>query len=73
MPKIHLSSQARGARRGRHGDWVCTSDFLDFLAVAPDRPFDCMIEAKKKDVALFRLRRELRRAGMVEEGVRHAA
>jgi hypothetical protein len=42
---------------------VRTSDFLDFLAVAPDRPFDCMIEAKKKDLALFRLRRELRRAG----------
>jgi len=68
VPKIHLSSQARGGRRGHHADWVRTSDFLDFLAVAPDRPFDCMIEAKKKDLALFRLRRELRRAGVVEDG-----
>jgi hypothetical protein len=41
---------------------VRTSDFFDFLAVAPDRPFDCMIEAKKKDLALFRPRRELRGA-----------
>ena len=73
VPKIHLSSQVRGGRPGHHADWVRTSDFLDFLAVAPDRPFDCMIEAKKKDLALFRLRRELRRAGVVENGLGQAA
>jgi UV DNA damage endonuclease len=73
VPKIHLSSQARGGRPGYHADWVRTTDFLDFLAVAPACPFDCMIEAKKKDLALFRLRRELRRAGVVEEGLRQAA
>lgn len=70
IPKIHLSSQARGARRGRHGDWVRPSDLLSFLAVAPPRPFDCMIEAKKKDLALFRLRRQLALAGVVEGGRR---
>ena len=69
VPKIHLSSQARGARRGRHGDWVRLSDMLDFLATAPPRPFDCMIEAKRKDLALFRLRRDLARAGIVETGL----
>lgn len=73
VPKIHLSSQAQGGRLGQHADWVRTSDFLDFLAVAPDRPFDCMLEAKKKDLALFQLRRALRRAGVVEEGSRRAA
>jgi len=73
IPKIHLSSQARGARRGRHGDWVRPSDLLSFLAVAPPRPFDCMIEAKKKDLALFRLRRQLARAGVVEDGRARAA
>lgn len=69
VPKIHLSSQARGGRRGRHGDWVRLSDMLDFLAIAPPRPFDCMIEAKRKDLALFRLRRDLARAGIVETGL----
>jgi len=73
VPKIHLSSQARGGRRGHHADWVRASDFLDFLAVAPARLFDCMIEAKKKDLALFRLRRELRRAGVEEHGLARAA
>jgi UV DNA damage endonuclease len=73
VPKIHLSSQARGARRGRHGDWVRPSDLLSFLAIAPPRPFDCMIEAKKKELALFRLRRDLAGAGVVEDGRARAA
>jgi UV DNA damage endonuclease len=74
IPKIHLSSQARGGRRGQHAGWVRVADMLDFLAIAPPRPFDCMIEAKHKDRALFRLRRDLARTGVVESGlVRRAA
>jgi UV DNA damage endonuclease len=73
VPKVHLSSQARGARRGRHGDWVRPADVLAFLAIAPPRPFDGMLEAKKKDLALFRLRRALARAGVVEHGRARAA
>jgi UV DNA damage endonuclease len=73
VPKVHLSSQARGGRLGQHAGWVHAGDMLDFLAVAPPRPFDCMIEAKQKDRALFRLRRDLARAGVVEAGLRRRA
>jgi len=73
VPKIHLSSQARGARPGRHADWVRVTDLLVFLAVAPRRTFDCMIEAKEKELALFRLRRDLARHDVRERGARPAA
>ena len=59
-PKIHLSSQSANGRPGAHADYVDPRDLVAFLAVAPDRPFDCMLEAKQKDRALLRLREELR-------------
>ena len=34
---------------------------LAFLEQTPDREFDCMLESKKKDLALFRLREEMER------------
>ncbi len=60
IPKIHLSSQVPGGPVGKHDDWIDPNDLEHFLAVAPDRPFDCMLEAKRKDQALFKLRRDLR-------------
>lgn len=63
VPKIHMSSQAVRRRRGAHADWVKASDVLAFLRLAPDVPFDCMLEAKAKELALFRLRRQLAAAG----------
>jgi len=60
-PKVHLSSQAEGARAGSHADWIDPEDLLAFLRQTPDREFDCMLEAKKKDLALFRLREEWER------------
>jgi UV DNA damage endonuclease len=35
LPKIHLSSQARGGRRGEHAPWVRITDLRTFLTVAP--------------------------------------
>ena len=64
-PKVHLSSQARRAPSGAHADYVRPRDMLAFLAVAPG-PFDCMLEAKQKDRAVLRLRKELARRGIVE-------
>ena len=61
IPKIHLSSQARGKRKGSHGDWIRPADLLAFARVAPQQPWDCMLEAKQKDLALFRLRSHLAR------------
>jgi UV DNA damage endonuclease len=59
-PKIHLSSQAANGPAGAHAEYVNPRDLVEFLAVAPDLPFDCMLEAKQKDRALLRLREELK-------------
>ena len=57
VPKIHYSSQAAGLRPGAHAEYVEPTEFADFLALAPaDVEFDCMLEAKAKDLALFRVR-----------------
>ncbi len=57
VPKIHYSSQADGLRPGAHAEYVEPGEFADFLALAPaDLEFDCMLEAKAKDLALFRVR-----------------
>jgi len=65
-PKVHLSSQAAGGRPGAHAGFVAAADLLALLQVAPDDPFDCMLEAKEKDRALIRLRAELAPLGLRE-------
>ncbi len=59
VPKVHLSSQAAGGRVGHHAEYVEPGDLAAFLEHAPDVPFDLMLEAKKKDLALLRFRDEL--------------
>jgi UV DNA damage endonuclease len=57
IPKIHYSTQATGLRPGAHAEYVDPAEFAQFLALAPDEvEFDCMLEAKAKDLALFRVR-----------------
>lgn len=70
LPKVHVSSQATGKRRGAHADYVAAEDLLALLAAAPPLPFDCMLESKCKDLALFRLREELAAQGVLESGRR---
>lgn len=65
-PKIHLSTQARGAPAGAHAAVIDVRDVIAFLKVAPPVPFDCMLEAKEKDRALLQLREELKARGIVE-------
>ena len=65
-PKLHLSSQAADSAPGAHARYVRAADALAMFAVCPDAPFDCMLEAKEKDRALLKLRRELRRSGVIE-------
>ncbi len=69
VPKVHISSpqsvkSAAGQRR--HADWINPDDLLPFLAIVRELAtnegvydFDVMIEAKKKDEAVFHLAREL--------------
>lgn len=61
LPKVHFSSQAPGRRPGAHSDYVDWAEFVAFYARVKDLDFDCMLEAKAKDLALLRLRAQLGR------------
>jgi len=62
VPKIHFSSPKDKKNKRSHSDYINVDDFIDFLERIKftNRDFDVMIEAKKKDDALFRLIRELK-------------
>lgn len=67
-PKVHLSSQSKRAPSGAHADFVRPADMEAFMQLAP-APFDCMLEAKQKDRALLRLRRQLQARGIAETDI----
>lgn len=61
-PKIHLSSPRDGASLRAHADYVDPAFVKPLLAILPRLgvpEVDGMVEAKKKDLALFRLARVL--------------
>ena len=63
-PNTGTRSVARvPAKPGQHDDWIDGNEFIAFLAGAGDARFDLMLEAKQKQLALFRLRDELLVAG----------
>ena len=62
IPKIHFSSPKDKKNKRSHIDYIDSDDFINFLEKIKftNKDFDVMIEAKKKDDALFRLIRELK-------------
>lgn len=59
-PKVHLSSPRSPDNPRAHADYVDVSFIRPFLNAAQGLgDFDIMVEAKKKDLALFKLRAEL--------------
>ncbi len=66
LSKIHFSSQRNGGRIGQHDGWIDPGEFIDFLEITPQQAFDCMLEAKRKDQALFQLRQALEECGLRE-------
>ena len=63
-PKIHFSSPREGNLDRKHADYIDVNDFATFLDLAKEsvnRDFDVMIEAKKKDQALFQLIKDLKK------------
>lgn len=52
---------------GQHADWVDGSEFIALLDGAGDARFDVMLEAKQKQLALFRLREDLLARGHGQE------
>jgi len=67
-PKIHVSSPRSTADFRSHHDYVDTSNVYAFLLLARKHidSLDVMVEAKKKDKAMFKLVRELSRLPNVE-------
>ena len=77
VPKIHFSSprlDGRELKKGKevriqapllrqHADYIDPWTFSDFLDGLRDRRFDVMLEAKAKDLALLKLRADLRTIG----------
>ncbi|WP_078554130.1 UV DNA damage repair endonuclease UvsE [Bacillus alkalicellulosilyticus] len=57
-PKMHISSGREHKTDTAHHDFIFLEDFLDFLQLLGDHDVDIMLEAKKKDQALLRLREE---------------
>ena len=47
--------------RTGHADFVQPFEFLGLMRLVPEAAFDVMLEAKAKDLALLRLRRDLPR------------
>ena len=62
VPKIHFSSPKDKKNKRSHNDYINVDDFIKFIEKIKftKKDFDVMIEAKKKDEALFRLIRELK-------------
>ncbi len=48
----------------QHSDWIDPDQFVSFLQETTPFEFDVMLEAKQKDLALLRLRSELRARGI---------
>lgn len=55
--KFHFSTPRETEKDRKHADFINAEDFVNFLEVCRplDRDFDIMLEAKKKDQALFQL------------------
>lgn len=58
-PELHYSTQKRRARIGAHADMIDVRDFTRFIDGLPHCTVDIMLEAKAKDRALLKLRRDL--------------
>lgn len=58
-PKVHFSSPRNQKNPSSHADYINSNDFIDFINLYGDYKFDVMIEAKKQDKAVLKLRKEL--------------
>lgn len=62
-PKFHFSSPKEGPLDRKHSDFIVAEDFITFIEICKvyDRDIDIMLEAKQKDLALFKLMEDLKR------------
>lgn len=62
-PEVHFSTPREGGKDRKHSDLINPNDFILFLEGCKelDMDFDVMLEAKKKDIALYKLVNDIRR------------
>jgi UV DNA damage endonuclease len=65
LPKIHFSSPKSLKEPRSHADFIEVDSVIRFLELAQSvkKDFDLMIEAKQKDLALFKLGKDLKESG----------
>lgn len=61
-PKIHVSSPKEGGRDRKHADYIVAKEFISFIEKCKpyNQDVDVMIEAKQKDLALYRLVKDVK-------------
>ena len=61
-PKMHISSKKNNKEFRSHHDYINIEDFIELINIlkTQTKNIDIMIEAKQKDMALFKLIRELK-------------
>lgn len=61
-PKMHISSKKNNKEFRSHHDYIDINDFIELINIlkTQTKNIDIMIEAKQKDMALFKLIRELK-------------
>lgn len=61
-PKLHFSSPKDGPKDRKHADFIDGKQFVEFIELCKslNRDIDIMLEAKKKDLALFNLAKSIK-------------
>lgn len=57
IPKMHISSGKTGMYDKRHHDYIKNRDFEELLNLIGSMDFDVMVEAKKKEEAVLRIKK----------------
>lgn len=59
IPKMHISSGKNSKTDPSHHDYVLDEDFVEFLKLLGERNVDIMFEAKKKELAVLKIKNRL--------------
>lgn len=63
VPKIHFSSPRDFEKDRKHSDYIEPTKFIDFIKLVKkemNKNFDIMIEAKQKDLTLYKLMKDIK-------------
>ncbi|MGL5314537.1 MAG: UV DNA damage repair endonuclease UvsE [Peptostreptococcaceae bacterium] len=63
VPKVHFSSPREFVNDRKHADFIDVDAFFNFIKIAKElnNDFDVMIEAKQKDLALYKLIEDMKK------------